>query len=239
MAHDDRTDNWLSDPRLSGFAEDVRRAYVRPVTSEIADRHLAAVAAEYQAMEGVFVPAAARATTRRRFAVTGLAGKVAAAALGLTVATGAAAAAGALPAPAQDAVAKAAQKVGFTVPSSEEDAQVASEDATNTDGDEQDAPAAGQGKRVDGAVRDVSKDDSLEGRDKGEAVSGTASQNRQDTERRPTTPARPTSGGAGNNPTDHGSGSAPDGQQGSPQTGSDRAEEGQSRNPTGKGRPAG
>jgi hypothetical protein len=240
MRHDERSDSLTAalegDPRLAAFADDLRREFSTPPAPEVADRHLSAIVEVSQGLQGTVVP------IRRKNMISTilgtLAGKVAAAALGLTVATGAAASAGVLPDAAQDAVAKAAAKVGFTLPSSAGDEVEATEaEATEVeDGDNgengQNPTTAEEGKRVDGAVRDVAQDDSLEGREKGEAVSETAPQNRQDADRRPSTPAGPPSEtGPAANPTGQGQGSAPDG---AGQQGSDGA----SNNPTGNGRPS-
>jgi hypothetical protein len=99
------------------------------------------------------------------------------------------AAANVLPAAAQNALAAAAEKVGFDLPRSSEKAHHNDDDSDGTsdtedgteEGDTNDAGTAGEenGKSVADDVHAVLEDDSLEGREKGDAVSDAASQNRQ------------------------------------------------------------
>jgi hypothetical protein len=91
------------------------------------------------------------------------------------------AAAGAMPQPAQDALSRVAEKLGVDMPPSggigqtvreRNDTGTAGEDIEGAEEDE-------NGKSVSDDVHAVLEDESLEGAEKGDAVSGVASQNRQ------------------------------------------------------------
>lgn len=211
----------LSD--LAVLIEGVKAATVRPLDREVEERHLAAIK-EALHLEGSRDSAiqGKRRATRRRSMIAGLLAplwaKIAVAAGAAVLATGGLAAADVLPQPAQDAVASAAERIGLELPSSEDGEEV---EAVEEEGpeDEGSPPEHAEGKSVSEDVHAVLEDDSLEGRDKGEAVADAASQNRQD---------------AGRNPTGFGPDNHPTG----PPEGSGEGDEevdGQSNNPTGYG----
>lgn len=106
---------------------------------------------------------AARRRTMRTLAATAL----------LSAALGGMAFAGALPDAMQDALSNAAEKVGFHLPASEATTaarESRSEEAQNS---------SEHGKSVSDDVHSVLDDETLEGKEKGDAVSDAASQNRR------------------------------------------------------------
>jgi hypothetical protein len=165
----------------------------QPDVSSLADRHVAAMV---QLGRGITLDAPRRQTTpprRSRMLAQIASAKVVAliAAATLTVGTAAAAGAGALPAPAQDALAGAAAKVGFTLPASTPTPPDSTKPATSVD----EAPGGAKGRGVDGdahgaAVKEVAQGD-LTGREKGKAVSAVASAHGRATAAENSAPGKP------------------------------------------------
>jgi len=139
------------------FAE-IKQSLLAEPAPEVAARHLAAMAAAAGGPElgqASTLPrrTSMRTLTRRRIAVLGLAA-------GLTLTGGiAAAAAGVLPGPAQDAMASVASRVGITLPHST--------DASSGDATSQTTHGAD--------VSSVAQSTSLQGCDKGQAIAAVAS----------------------------------------------------------------
>jgi hypothetical protein len=189
---------------LAGFLRATKAvAYASP-SAATEQRHLAAIAeaaalAEH-GVDGRFAPPRRSnvmvATILRSKLFKATAGAVAA-----VLATGGLAAANTLPGPAQDAVAFVAGTVGIDLPHADDHGNDKVKDGMDHDGDgvaddngnhygqlkHTDDPTASPtpkpGKSVSDDVHSVQDDDSLEGRDKGDAVSDAASQNRQDDEK--------------------------------------------------------
>lgn len=114
---------------LAEFVDGTREAFVGLPSEERSQQHLTAIveAARSEAASAPLSAPAKRRSKRMISVILGtVAGKVAAAALGLGVATAAMASTNTLPAPAQDAVANAAQTVGVNLPGGND--EVAAED---------------------------------------------------------------------------------------------------------------
>ena len=123
------------DEDLAAFTRDVRAAFVRPPSLDVERRHLAAAVEASRLTTDKGEPAVRPASKaqgpesqasglpkwRRRSVLSSLfaslAAKIAGVAVAAVAATGGLAAAGALPAPAQQAIASAASSVGFSLPS--------------------------------------------------------------------------------------------------------------------------
>ena len=124
------------------------------------------------------------------------------AAVAATAATGGLAATGNLPDAAQTAVANAVEKIGITIPNPGDASAGHRQDA----GTPEDAvETEDSGKSVNEDVKTVLENESLEGRDKGEAVSDAATTNRQDGGTTGNLPSgNPTELGPDANPTEFG-----------------------------------
>ncbi len=168
-----------------------KAAGTQPVDEATQQRHLAVIVEESKlttANQPGFAPRSRRDKMRKIFrpawvkalAIVGVA---------LSATTGLASA-GVMPDPAQDALSKVAEKVGVAIPASdnagkkadapEDDAGEEGEEGTEgEDGDDAGTEGEENGKSVADDVHAVLEDDSLEGREKGDAVSDAASQNRQ------------------------------------------------------------
>lgn len=181
------------DEDLGELAEAIRAIKAASGTEPdraIQARHLALMAEDIRNLDPTIAggspthPAVTPSTPRRKSMLStlfaSLSAKIAAASFAAVAATGGLAAAGALPDPAQQAVADAAAKIGLHLPSPEDDAST----------QQHEAPEVGP---VNEDVQGVLEDDSLEGRDKGDAVSDAADQNRQDDGTNPTGAGEPES----------------------------------------------
>ena len=158
---------------LQAIASEVLAAFVAPIDEEVARSHMLAIMQEVSDPSRMTLEPAPRSKVRRR--VLRL---VTATGLGLGMLTGLAFA-GALPDAMQDALSDAADRAGFfSLPASEAHRQ----DADHRKDGSQTGNADGKGKSVSNDVKEVLNDDSLEGKDKGDAVSDVASQNRQNDE---------------------------------------------------------
>lgn len=157
---------------LQAIASEVLAAFVSPIDEVVARSHMLAIMQEVSDPARMSLEPAPRSGVRRRvfrlMAATGLS---------LGMLTGLAFA-GALPDAMQDALSDAAGKAGFSLPASEAHRQ----DAEHRKDGSQTGNADGNSKSVSDDVKEVLTDDSLEGKDKGDAVSDVASQNRQDDE---------------------------------------------------------
>ncbi|MFN2610730.1 MAG: hypothetical protein ABR507_07670 [Actinomycetota bacterium] len=170
----------ISDERFAQFVERARSSMSAKPADELAAGHLSAIvvaASDPTLVNAPFRPKLARKRSRR------LAAKLAAATAGALMALGGLAYAGVLPQKLQDALSDAAGKAGFTVPASQEHRQ----DLANHQ-----ANSGSNGKSVSGDVHKVLNDTTLTGRDKGDAVSNVASQNREN-DSHPTSTASPQS----------------------------------------------
>ncbi len=136
--------------RLAEVLRDLREGLLEPPSEELAARHLAAMSAAARELPSP-IPLRRRSpmrpATARRIAVVGLAAA--------TLLTGGLAWAGALPTPAQDAIAGVASHLGLDLPSSDDQ-----------------APAGEHGAEVS----EVARDPSLQGCEKGQAVAAVASE---------------------------------------------------------------
>jgi hypothetical protein len=183
--------------------EGVKLATVRPIDTLVEQRHVAAMIEAARSTP----PIAPRPRTSRVPLWT----KIAAATVAAVAATGGLAAADQLPQPAQDAVASVAERVGMNLPHSPDDVAVTEDEPTEGDTTES--------KRVNSDVQTVLEGGTLEGRDKGAAVSDAADQNRQDgntpaAEHRQDPddpPAAPAEKGTSKNPTGYGPDNHPTG----------------------------
>ncbi|MGH2758611.1 MAG: hypothetical protein ACRDKJ_03500 [Actinomycetota bacterium] len=153
--------------RLAKLIDGVKLATVQPIDAAVEQRHVAAIVDAAHAASD-----ASPARVRRVPLWT----KIAAATVAAVAATGSLAAADQLPQPAQDAVASVAERVGMNLPSSEDEDVAVTEDERSGEKEGDDT----ESKRVNEDVRTELEDDSLEGRDKGAAVSDAADENRRD-----------------------------------------------------------
>lgn len=195
---------------LDAFIRGLRAAYLAAPAPEVEERHVAAIVKAARLIPDKGDPVVRPASKahgpgwqvsglpkwrRTRVMLTQLfatlTAKIAAGAVAAVAATSGLAVAGALPDPAQQAVSDAAARVGITLPSP---GSVADEHRKDADAGE---------RRVDAGVREVLEDESLEGRDKGEAVADAADANRRDGEVVPTDPGAPSEVPTGN-PTEFG-----------------------------------
>jgi len=213
---------------LTTLIEGVRVTCIQSLDPEMEQRHLSAIvkAAHLTSTGARTTGAPAPNRSARRKSMLGallapLWAKIAVAALSAVAATSGLAAANVLPAPAQEAVANVAERLfGIDLPSEDD---VATGD-TESEGTGAEVAANDNGKPVNDDVKAVLEDDSLQGRDKGEAVADAADQNRQDGDKNPTGfgpdnhPSAPTDGeggeedqGSSNNPTGYGSDNHPTG----------------------------
>ncbi len=171
---------------LALFAQELKEEFVQEASPRVEAAHMAAMAAAASSLaeETAGVPTSGDETPlpdpRRKTVLRSLFGsaprKIATIALVAVASTSSLAAAGALPDPAQEAVAEFAQNFGVSLPSP------ADEESSEN------APDVGP---VNEDVQEVLDDDSLEGREKGEAVSDAADQNRQDDGANPTDNGQP------------------------------------------------
>jgi hypothetical protein len=185
---------------LSAFFRAAKAVAAEKPDAGLERRHLAAIA------EATTLPPLAAPRTRKARMILGTKWfKVIAGAIAAVLSMGGLAAAQALPGPMQDVISAAANTVGIPLPDSDDDDaddaadhEKKAKDGMDHDGDgvaDDNGNHKGQNKPDDGTTDDtpgksvsddvhtVLDDDSLEGRDKGDAVSDAASQNRQDDER--------------------------------------------------------
>jgi len=177
---------------LRELVQAAKVASQQPPAPEVQRRHLAAIVEEAQitsASQQGLAPRSRRNKMRRIFrpawvkalAIVGVA---------LAASTGLASA-GVMPDPAQDALSKVAEKLGVDIPASDNAGKKAEDpESTEDEAGDEDTGTAGEdvegagtegenGKSVADDVHAVLEDETLEGREKGDAVSDAASQNRQ------------------------------------------------------------
>lgn len=164
------SDSHGADAQLEELAPAIRGAFTKPVPEDVQDAHLIAM------MQAVSDPSrmSAKPLPRRRRGFR----LAAATATGFAMLSGLAFA-GALPSAMQDALSDAAARAGFSLPVSAERSRADAEEAKKKAKNDED----GKGKSVSDDVHQVLNDDSLQGKEKGDAVSDVASQNRQNDER--------------------------------------------------------
>ena len=161
----------MADPAFAEFVEDAKSSLLVHPSPEVASKHLAAIVEAATSLEAAPARLPQKSTRRRKFAL-----RVAAVTGAAFMALGGLAYAGVLPQQMQDALSDAAAKAGFSLPVSDE------REAANA------AHTGDNGKSVSSDVKDVAHNKDLQGREKGDAVSDVADQNRQN-ENHPTSTA--------------------------------------------------
>lgn len=156
----------LTDPALAAFSEKLQSLFLQQPTDEVASGHISKMLAEVASPSARHfkVPLGRRLRSSLSF-------RVAAVTAVFIGATGGLAYAGALPDAMQDALSSAAAKAGFELPAGDPGQSTAGH-APGGD------PGEDSGKSVKSDVLDAVRSDYESGRDKGDAVSDAASQNR-------------------------------------------------------------
>ena len=157
----------LTDPDLAAFSERLQSLYLEDPGGEVVSRHISMMLAEADSpSSGHFkVPLSRRLRSSLSF-------RLAAVTAIFIGATGGLAYAGALPDAMQDALSSAASKAGFELP--------VGNPGQSASGQDQENPGEDSGKSVKTDVLDAVRSDYESGRDKGDAVSDAATQNRND-----------------------------------------------------------
>lgn len=157
------------DEDLDLVAEGFLRVFATPVPPEVEREHLLKIMQTVSDPSRMTASEAPRPKRLRRTFRLMLASGV-----GVAMLSGLAFA-GALPDAMQDALSDAAAKAGITLPASDEHRK----DGDHRPAEQRSGKDGDHGKSVRDDVKKVLEDDSLEGKEKGDAVSDVASQNRQ------------------------------------------------------------
>lgn len=155
----------LTDPALTAFSEKVQSLFLTEPTDEVASGHIAKMLAEVSSPSATHF----KVPIRRRLR-NSLSFRVAAVTAVFIGATGGLAYAGILPDAMQDALSSAASKAGFELPVGDPGQSTSGDDGARNSGD--------SGQRAKEDVLDAVRSDYDSGREKGDAVSDAANQNR-------------------------------------------------------------